>query len=316
MDAKRKGIAGKPKIIPRVLRCICYATFLLFASCTTIHDTTLEPDYISEPAPAPEKISAPVSNYIWLPIDSGLSLAKVLMKEPPLAVYCLRVDLENSKVFVEVITSPGSPTLRRTSSVVRKHSLVAAVNASPFSPVQLFEGKNAYIAGLSVTDGKVISPSSKKYASLVIESNSRARVLSSLEAQAWEPGPNDNGCGGFSLLLTDSVVTYAEFENLFDSGRAPRTAAGTSDNGRYLYLMVIDGKNKRYSVGATFSETAHWIASFGANDALMLDGGGSSTLALRNEAGKVKLVNIPVQGIIPRIERPVANHIGIRVIHP
>ena len=314
MDVNTIEITRKASRKSWFLLSLCYITFFLYASCTTV--PVPSPLTSVEPSVETEQVSSQLTQYVWIPVATGLSLAQSFIADPPLAVYCLRVDLENPHVSVEVISTEGTPTLRRTSTIVRKYSLVAAVNATPFSPVQLFEGKQAYIAGLSVTNGREISPPSKKYAAIVFESNNRARILSASQAALWKPGPLDHGCGGFSLLLQNSVITSAEFENVFDSGKAPRTAAGTNESGRYLYLMVIDGKKRGYSVGATFYETAQWIASFGATDALMLDGGGSSTLALRNENGKVKLINTPVQGAIPWIERPVANHIGIRLTEP
>jgi hypothetical protein len=44
----------------------------------------------------------------------------------------------------------------------------------------------------------------------------------------------------------------------------------------------------------------------------MLDGGGSSTFVITTD-GKAVVVNHPVQKSFKDIERPVANHIGIKV---
>jgi len=42
-----------------------------------------------------------------------------------------------------------------------------------------------------------------------------------------------------------------------------------------------------------------------------MDGGGSSTLVMRNPLGIVRVINSPIQTGIPGRERPVGNHLGI-----
>lgn len=69
--------------------------------------------------------------------------------------------------------------------------------------------------------------------------------------------------------------------------RNPRTAIGQREDGTIL-IVVIDGRQPDRSVGATIDELRAVMASLGAVDAINLDGGGSSTLALEGE-----LSNIP-----------------------
>lgn len=88
---------------------------------------------------------------------------------------------------------------------------------------------------------------------------------------------------------------------------APRTSAGTSADGRTAYLVTVDGREAG-SVGMTVSELAGLMRSFGATDAVNLDGGGSSELATRQPGSQQVIVrNIPSDGA----ERPVANGIGV-----
>ncbi len=91
----------------------------------------------------------------------------------------------------------------------------------------------------------------------------------------------------------------------------PRTAVGLSKNGRWLYLVVIDGRQPFYSVGASFSELADLMVEVGAYTAMNLDGGGSSTMVIEDADGQVQVVNSPIDSYIPGRERPVANHLGI-----
>jgi exopolysaccharide biosynthesis protein len=89
----------------------------------------------------------------------------------------------------------------------------------------------------------------------------------------------------------------------------PRTAFGTNRNGRYIYLMVIDGRET--SIGATFSEAADLLLGHSVYTAMALDGGGSSTLVIEGVDRLPRLLNTPVNENTPKRERAVANHLGV-----
>jgi exopolysaccharide biosynthesis protein len=93
----------------------------------------------------------------------------------------------------------------------------------------------------------------------------------------------------------------------------PRTAIGMNRNGRYLYLVVVDGRQPFYSGGVTFVELAELLIDQGAFAAMSLDGGGSSTLIVAGEDGEPVILNSPIDNYIPGRERPVGNHLGIFV---
>jgi len=65
----------------------------------------------------------------------------------------------------------------------------------------------------------------------------------------------------------------------FGVRRNPRTIAGVTGRG-HLLLVAADGHAPGYAVGLTFREEARVMRALGARDALNLDGGGSTTLAL------------------------------------
>jgi hypothetical protein len=91
---------------------------------------------------------------------------------------------------------------------------------------------------------------------------------------------------------------------------ATRTAAGISADGERLYLVTIDG-NAEFGRGLTLAQLADLLASFGADDGVNLDGGGSTTCAARLPGSQdVTLVNHLPTGAS---ERAVANGIGVFV---
>lgn len=83
----------------------------------------------------------------------------------------------------------------------------------------------------------------------------------------------------------------------------PRTAIGYSQDGKKVYLIVIDGRQKDYSVGATTGQMGTILKALGAYTAVNLDGGGSSCMVVNGE-----IKNKPSDGS----ERAVAN--GIIVV--
>ena len=58
--------------------------------------------------------------------------------------------------------------------------------------------------------------------------------------------------------------------------RHPRSAIGWND--QYLFLVEVDGRQAGLSVGMSFPELADYLVRLGCQEALNLDGGGSSTL--------------------------------------
>lgn len=111
----------------------------------------------------------------------------------------------------------------------------------------------------------------------------------------------EQAIGGGPWLVRDGktfVDGKDEHQSLanFVNARHPRTAIGICGDGALL-LVVVDGR-KAISRGATLSEMAEIMKRCGAQQAINLDGGGSTDMVV---AGGV--VNIPSDGQ----ERPVAN---------
>jgi exopolysaccharide biosynthesis protein len=69
--------------------------------------------------------------------------------------------------------------------------------------------------------------------------------------------------------------------------RHPRSAIGFNKDQSKFYMVVVDGRQEN-SAGMTLTELGEFMAGFGVYNALNLDGGGSSTLWVRN-----KVVNSP-----------------------
>ncbi|KIZ17263.1 phosphodiester glycosidase family protein [Streptomyces natalensis] len=115
------------------------------------------------------------------------------------------------------------------------------------------------------------------------------------------PVPLRFAVGGFP------VVRDARPVDGLDNGAATvRTAVGIGDGGRMLYLVALDGTHGE--PGMTVRELGELMSRLGAQDAVDLDGGGSSTLVTRDPFSReVTVRNHPSGGA----ERPVPNAVGV-----
>lgn len=119
-------------------------------------------------------------------------------------------------------------------------------------------------------------------------------------APAWR-SVTEAVAGGPWLVRGGKPVPPEEYERAgFNRGfwerRHPRTAVGRTAKGEIIWL-VVDGRQP-HSQGASLPELAQLMLRYGAVEAINLDGGGSSTLVVRD-----LILNSPSDGS----ERPVAN---------
>lgn len=129
----------------------------------------------------------------------------------------------------------------------------------------------------------------------------RVRVEQHLAPSATDV-PYAFAVGGFPVLRAGAPLA-----GLDDRTAATRTAAGFGDQGRTLRLLALDGGSETGS-GLTIAELATVMGELGCDNAVNLDGGGSTTMVARDPgAAAVTVRSHPLGGI----ERPVPNGIGI-----
>jgi len=107
--------------------------------------------------------------------------------------------------------------------------------------------------------------------------------------------------GGQNKLVVDGAVA----SGLDDATRRPRSAVGFSADGTRMYLLTIEGDSSR-SAGATLAELAELMKSFGAANALELDGGGSATMVARLPGEALTVLNLAASA-----QRSIPNGIGL-----
>ncbi len=122
------------------------------------------------------------------------------------------------------------------------------------------------------------------------------------------PAAVHHAISGRHRLVDAGVAAMVE-----DGLLAPRIALGFDETRRRMTIVVVDGRQRGYSEGMTLPEMSALLVELGVHDAIELDGGGSVTLVTEGDDGEPEVLNSPIHSRIPGRERPVANHLGVRV---
>lgn len=233
-------------------------------------------------------------------------------------VHAFRVDLEDPDI--RLFPTPPRPDPipdvaevggLTTSDFLSTYNLQVALNANFFSPggYYLPAGTPMNLRGLSISEGVVVSAQDGpgNSAAFLFDADNVATVA----LENWPVASLD----GVHTAVSGNRALLAGGQNLeTDPGSRdldPRTAFGLSEDGRFLYLMGIDGRQSGYSNGANYYETAAWLLLLGAYDGINLDGGGSTLLVMEDSTGvPVRLSKSNAVADSGR-ERTVGSHLGV-----
>lgn len=114
--------------------------------------------------------------------------------------------------------------------------------------------------------------------------------------------------GGIThLVKAGQIADDTEMSKLSHAKqRNPRTAIGFT--GTKMYMVTVDGRQTGVADGITLPELANYLVGLGVQEALNLDGGGSTTLVTRRPGEfELSLANVPSDGNM----RPVANGLAL-----
>ncbi|NAZ83993.1 hypothetical protein GTR02_19480, partial [Kineococcus sp. R8] len=133
-----------------------------------------------------------------------------------------------------------------------------------------------------------------------------AQATWQVRGDALPGSPTGQALGARLVLLRDGRVPAIDTGDPLWGAPHPRTAIGWTAAGDVL-LLSVDGSTAA-SRGLTAPETAQRLLELGADDAVMLDGGGSAQLVARAPGeARPEVVGVPSDGA----PRPVANAVGI-----
>jgi hypothetical protein len=268
----------------------------------------------------------------------------------PIAGVMVKVNLADPRVNVKVAMAdnhdpdgdgPCVGQLDTPSSAARRYDFAITLNASFFSApatkdvlgqkIRYFVGNCTIPVGWHFSDGKQLSKpgNPKMRATMIVHDDGKISMLDNVTEL---PKNTRYAVSGNAMVLKNGEAIAAEKSAV----RHPRSAVGLSKDGKTLILVAIDGrqatlafdfgervepgeeKYNGYSRGATYNELGTLMKSFGAANAVNLDGGGSTALVVKdsrtgvfsvaNQPSELSTFKFPV-----RVERPVADVIGISI---
>lgn len=248
-------------------------------------------------------------------ITTGIRYQCIVRSSPrPLVIHILRIDLDTPGL--EFVVTPAEPVggfdlpARTTSQFVRDFDVMAAINANYFYPFEAnspFDyyprvGEPVNVVGSCASAGNWYSSPVADYTLLSITRDNHASI-GKPTGLVW------NAVSGQPVLLKEGEPTLLDEEEL-----NPRTAVAIDREGRQMIWVVVDGRQPRYSEGMSLKELSRLLIELGGWNALALDGGGSATMGIREANGDPRILNCPIHGKHPPgVERPVANHLGVRI---
>lgn len=233
------------------------------------------------------------------------------------------VEIDLTTPGLEVFVTPGTATSDNTETIARTTTeflhafdMQVAVNANFFYPFREHtpwdyfprSGDRVNAIGQAISNGQPYSPPQQDWFVLCVDGTQRAQILTRDRC----PVETQQAVSGSAVLLQGGQPSPTHPNAADSDGLYSRTAVAVDRAGETLWLVAIDDKQPLYSEGVTLAELTTLLMELGADAALNLDGGGSTTLVAATSDGSVVL-NSPIHAKVPMVERPVANHVGIRV---
>ena len=219
----------------------------------------------------------------------------------------LKIENISGKYFrgkVMLINNPHQITLavtkelgiagQRLTDLVAESKAIAGINAGGFYDPNA-QGNGAYPDGITVQEGLVIHNNIGNEAANIIGFDQNGKlVLSSMTVHEISKQKIQNAVTFYPNLLLEGKP---QIKGDGGWGLAPRTGIGQRPDGTVI-LVVIDGRQPGWSMGATLRDLMNIFIEYGAENAANLDGGSSSEMVYKGQILN-KLWNIYGERYIP-----------------
>jgi hypothetical protein len=240
----------------------------------------------------------------WTPLFQGIDQTSATIDGSH--AYAVRIDL--GAPGIGFTTTPASGPLetvsQTTSQFLQTSGTQVAINADFFDPCCHAYAEPKNLEGLAISNGALVSPDQVGRPALLLTAVNEARIVASATGQPLDLTGVYNAVSGSDILVAHGANVAPTASTGFNNAN-PRSVVGLSADAGLLYLVAIEGRLAD-SPGTSLVETADLMLGLGADQALNLDGGGSTALVVADH-GTPRDLNRPSGGT----ERYDGNNLGV-----
>ena len=179
------------------------------------------------------------------------------------------------------------------AAAAKGRKIIGATNADFFD---MFSDNHP--SGPVIKNGQVITNGDSHRAFFGVDKTGEP-VIGDFRHEPWLQGNMQEAVAGLQRILKDGELGDVWPSERFCSDRHPRTAVGITP-GKDVIVFIVDGRLPEHSNGMTLYDVAVKLKELGAENAINLDGGGSSTFLVKQEEG-FRIVNFPVDARTPGV---------------
>lgn len=215
---------------------------------------------------------------VILKVESTNFVGKLVLVDDPSRVFLGATDYKGSRgEFI--------------CDYLEKENAVVGVNASGFIDTG-GTSLGGQVSGQCVSQGEYWGTYKSKYTLLGFDTDNRL-VVGGMDN--WEDYNIRDGIQFRPTLILNGQKVVSDSAGW---GLQPRTVVGQSANG-VVMLLVIDGRQFGYSLGATMEDCADILLQYGAVTAGACDGGSSSVIAYNGEIINEPSTDMPTGRYLP-----------------
>ena len=179
--------------------------------------------------------------------------------------------------------------MHRTSQQATEHNAMAAINGTYYN-MRVGNSTCFYKIDKEVIDSTLMGEFQGRVNGAIKERRGRLQIIPwNVDIEQMYSGKRGTVLASGPLLLRDGEVEeWSAFDPGFINTRHPRSVVYIKEDGTTV-LLTVDGRSRGNASGMSIPELAQLVKALGAVEAINLDGGGSTTLWIK-DAG---VVNYP-----------------------
>ena len=178
------------------------------------------------------------------------------------------------------------------AAVANGKDVIAGINADFFRMEE-----DCSPRGLVIKDGELISKGQRDRAYVALTRD--GRVLMGVDGYSADTTDMYNAWGAWHMIVMNGAPGDLYLSSPHSGEQHPRTLMGVTADGKII-LANIDGRNEEVSNGASLVQASLYMISLGVENAVELDGGGSTCMIIR-DGEDYDVINTPSDGSLRKV---------------